>query len=139
MWRFFQIAWRITWGLIEVAIVFSVLITIKNNDTALIISALGLIYATIRSISLINGMAALRVAAAYELKFYELRRLVHDLATMQASLANDLWALELKDEKIERPDVEALVNKAFVDWSIAGVFVCLIYLICLYQFFSRLS
>jgi len=139
MWRFLQIAWRIIWGLIEVGIVLSVLNSITNKDTALIVSALGLVYATIRSIALNNGFATLRMAGAYDNQIYEIRRVVHRLAKTQASVTDDQWFAELNNESIERPDLETLLSKAYVDVAIAGVFIFLIYIVCLYQFFSRLS
>jgi hypothetical protein len=139
MWRSLQIAWRIIWGLIEFGIVISVLNTIKNKDTALIISTLGLIYATIRSLGLNTGLMNLRMAATYDFQLNEIKRLVHRLAKTQASVTDDQWFQELSNEKIEQPDAEALMSKAYVDVSIAGVFIFLIYLACLYQFFSRLS
>src|SRR5262245_22278416 len=125
MWRFLQIAWRIVWGLIELAIVLTVLGTIKNNDTALIISALGLIYATIRSIALNNGLTIVKMAVVYDNQFFELRRLVHQLAKTQASVTDDRWFQELSNETIERPDHEAVLSKAYVDLGITGVFIFL--------------
>jgi hypothetical protein len=139
MGRFLQIAWRIIWGLIELAIVVSVLNTITNKDTALIVSTLGLIYATIRSIALNNGLAAVKMAVVFDNQIFEIRRLVHQLAKTQASVTDDRWFAELSSEKIERPDPEAVLSRAYVDLGIAGVFIFLIYLACLYQFFSRLS
>ena len=128
MWRFLQIGWQVLWGIAEVLIVLVVLNTIKDNNTAQIIAVLGLIYATMRSVALGNAMGMASMAAATDFQFDELKRRIDAL---QAA-----GALEVE---VERPDKTRWLNRQFIDSAIKGVVIGLIYLICLFQFFSRLA
>jgi hypothetical protein len=80
MWRALQLTWRIIWGTIELAIVVYVLSSIRDRSTGLIVGVLGLIYATMRSLFLIQGlslsMALMHMGAALDREIYELKYIV---------------------------------------------------------------
>jgi hypothetical protein len=70
MWRALKIAWRIAWGIIELAVVLYVLGAIKDRSTGIVVSVLGLIYATIRVLSLNLGHAFVLLGHGLEQRFY---------------------------------------------------------------------
>jgi hypothetical protein len=137
MWRALKIIWRIVWGTVELAIVLYVLNAITDRNTGLIVGVLGLIYATMRSLfltlSLSLGMALMHMGTTLDREIYELKYIVRTL-----------WQEEHRDvelTELERPDTadaETARTRAYVDASIASVFIALLYLICLLQVFSKL-
>ncbi len=133
MARFFQIARRIIWGVVEVVIVLSVLNTITNNDTALTVSVLGLIYATVRSTALGSDWGRFQMALAYDVQFYDLKRRLQNLTAKIENAQPDLVL-----DRLDPPDTEALLSKGYINFAITGFFIAAVYFVCLYQFFSRL-
>jgi hypothetical protein len=118
MWRFLKAVWRVTWGLVELAVILYVLNAIKGRETSLIVSVLGLIYATIRVLALNLAHAFMLLARGLEQRLYELER--H-------------W-----DPQKQQPETDFSIGQFYWDAFISWVFVAMVYLICLLNLFSRL-
>src|SRR5215831_2535323 len=111
MWRALKIAWRIAWGIIELAVVLYVLGTIKDRSTGIVVSVLGLIYATIRVLSLNLGHAFVLLGHGLEQRFYDLERHL--------------------DPQTQRSAPDPAFGRFYTDASINWAFIALVYLICL--------
>jgi hypothetical protein len=118
MWRALKIAWRIAWGIIEIAVVLYVLGAIKDRSTGIVVSVLGLIYATIRVQSLNLGHAFVLLGHGLEQRFYDLERHL--------------------DPQTQRSAPDPAFGRFYTDASISSAFIALVYLICLLNVFSRL-
>jgi len=121
MWRFLQAVWRVAWGLIELAVVLYVLNAIKDRETSLIVSVLGLIYATIRLLALNQGYIFMHVVRELQQRFYELER--H-------------W--DPQKQQPETDPISQFYRDAYWDAFISRLLVAMVYLICLLNLFSRL-
>jgi hypothetical protein len=132
MWRALQITWRIIWRTIEVAIVVYVLISIPDRNAGLIVGVLGLIYATIRTGFILQGLGLLQLESGLDQQVYELMR---RLDQVQRRVEADT---SIFDQEPQRPETATAVSRLYVDVYIALVFIALVYLICLLQVFSKL-
>jgi hypothetical protein len=117
MWRFLKAVWRVAWGLVELAVVLYVLNAIKDRETSLIVSVLGLIYAMTRLLALNLAHTFMLLARGLERRLYELEH--H-------------W-----DPQKQQPEIDP-IGQFYWDAFISRVFVAMVYLICLLNLFSRL-
>jgi hypothetical protein len=102
---------------LELAVVFYILGAVTDRETSLVIGILGLIYATIRGMGVGQGFAWMVFAEAIGKEFYGLRRLIGD-------------------ENAKPPDDSPI--SPYVKVWISGLFVMLIYFLCLLHVFSKL-
>jgi hypothetical protein len=86
----------------------------------LIVGVLGLLYATIRSMGLGQAMAAIQFVAAHDVQFNRLQRLL------------------IADAVDPGPANNKALTRMYVDLGIAGMFVALLYVICLFRVFTKL-
>jgi hypothetical protein len=131
MWRALQIVWRIIRGCVELAIVVYVLTAITDPDISLIVGVLGLIYVTIRTGFMYQAMMLLKLASELERQVYDLKR---RLDQVQRRVEADT---SIFDQEPQRPDTAtAAMSRIEVAFSIEGVFITLVWLICLVHVLS---
>jgi hypothetical protein len=91
---------------------------LRTAVPGIVVSVLGLIYATIRVLSLNLGHAFVLLGHGLEQRFYELERHL--------------------DPQTQRSAPDPAFGRFYIDASISSAFIALVYLICLLNVFSRL-
>jgi hypothetical protein len=111
--------WRVAVNLFYLLIVAAVLSGIRDPSEKSIISVLGLLYVTIRSIGISQGLASMGVIAAFQRQIDQIQFRVDG-------------TFEMPDRTEELAYVETVRNKLYID----SFFLALITLICLFAFFT---
>jgi hypothetical protein len=114
--------WRVITNLFYLAVVLYALDRLHGRTETLIISTLGLIYVTIRTMAWGQFLATLGVTAGLQMQ----------LDTIQARLDGTF-------DPMSADEIEASRNTWHVKWIIDMIFLAIISLFCLLTFFMGLS
>ena len=116
-----KIGWTVVRGVLELAIMVYVLEAILDPGDTVIVAALGIIYATIRSAALFQYFTITQMAWASDFRSLEQKRLEED-PNVESEIAN----------------TDASMSRILVNCYIAGAFIALQYLVCLIYMFLKL-
>lgn len=114
--------WRVVINLFYLAIVLFTLNELRGRTETLVISTLGIIYVTIRTIAWGQFIATLSVTAALQ----------SQLNTIQARLDGTF-------DPIPADEIEAIQKAWHIKWIIDVIFLGIISLLCMLTFFTGLS
>jgi hypothetical protein len=115
-----QIGWTVVRGLLELAIMVYVLMSVIDPADTIIVAVLGIIYATIRSTALFQHFTNTEMAWASD----------------RLSLEQRLGENPSVDSEIANTD--ATMSRILLNCYIAGTFIALQYLVCLTYIFLKL-
>jgi len=115
-----QIGWTVVRGILELAILVYVLMSMLDPADSIIVAVLGIIYATIRSTALFQHFTITQMAWAGDRQSLE-QRLERD-SNVDSELAN----------------TDATLSRIMLNCYIAGTFIGLQYLVCLTYIFLKL-
>jgi hypothetical protein len=110
--------WRIFRNLIELAIVWTVLMSMRGHFEITVMSSLGLMYVTIRSIAFGQMMFLARITGGIDKAILHLRHLLNDDA--------------VQDDRLLLDDAAKIVNRQLNKGYVDLAFLSIISLICLY-------
>jgi hypothetical protein len=111
--------WRVAVNLFYLLVVAAVLSGIRDPSEKSIISVLGLLYVTIRSIAISQGLASMGIIGAFQRQIDQIQFRVDG-------------TFEMPDRSDELEQVEIVRVKIYID----GFFLAIISLVCLYSFFT---
>jgi hypothetical protein len=114
--------WRVITNLFYLAVVMYALGELHGRKETLIVSTLGLIYVTIRTIAWGQFIATLGVTAGLQMQ----------LDTIQARLDGTF-------DPMPTEDIKNAQNTWHVKWIIDSIFLAIISLLCIFTFFTGLS
>jgi hypothetical protein len=115
-----QIGWAVVRGILELAMMVYVLMSILDPADTIIVAGLGIIYATIRSTALFQHFTITQMAWAGD----------------RQSLEQRLGENPSVDREIANTD--ATMSRILLNCYIAGTFIALQYLVCLTYIFLKL-
>ena len=115
-----QMGWTVVRGLLELAILIYVLISMLDPADSIIVAVLGIIYATIRSAALFQHFTITQMAWAGDRQSLE-QRLEGD-PNVDSEIAN----------------TDATMSRILLNCYISGTFIALQYLVCLTYIFLKL-
>lgn len=117
--RWLGYIWRVAFNLFYLLVVVVVLFDIRDPSEKAIISVLGLLYVTIRSIAISQGLATAGIISAFQRQIDQIQFRVDG-------------TFEMPDRSEELSYVETVRIKIYID----GVFLSIIGLVCLFAFFT---
>jgi hypothetical protein len=122
---FFINLWRVAACLVQLAVILYVFYRLNTRSETILVSLLGLMYATIRSLAIMQGLAFAQFAFAID----------KELARIQELLG------EYRNTVTERRKAVAVVenNRYGGKLIISAIFIGVLSLVCLFTLFGALS
>ena len=117
--KWFGYIWRVAVNLFFLVVVAAVLFDLRDPSEKSIISVLGLLYVTIRSIAISQGLASMGVISAFQRQIDQIHFRVDG-------------TFEMPDQNNQLEQVEIIKVKIYID----SFFLAIISLVCLYSFFT---
>lgn len=116
--------WRVLWNVVQLAIVLYVFSRLQGRIENILVSILGLIYVTIRTIAFGTWQMITNMAVALDKEFVNIRRLAGEETEWRTT------AIDETEKAIKRTTVKLYIDMAFM---------ALIMLVCLAQLFTTLN
>jgi hypothetical protein len=114
--------WRVAVNLFYLLVVGIVLAGIRDPSEKAIVSVLGLLYVTIRSLAIGQGLAAMLLTTSFQNQIDQIRHRVDG-------------TFEIPNRSEEEAATGRMQTKFYID----GFFLAIISLVCLYAFFTAHS
>ena len=124
MMIFLRYLWQIGSYILQLAIIGFVFSRLESRTEVIIVSILGLIYATIRSIQLLQGIARGQISTA----------LARELVRIEELLGEEPGIIQQKRNEPSEAE-NALAGGRLI---VTSIFICLVALLCLYMLFETL-
>jgi hypothetical protein len=124
MKTFLRYLWRIASSVLQLAIIAFVFSRLESRTEVIVVSILGLIYTTIRSIQLLQGIALGQIGTAF----------ARELMRIQELLGEEREIIQEKRKELNQGE-NALMGGGII---VTGTFLTLVSLLCLYMLFDTL-